>query len=84
VPHLTLLEPNILGKNYSHAIFPNFDEVIDEEIQNVNSKISLLEEILYSGGKTEGLSEINGVIEGECSQGHLQGNVLICLGAVSM
>ena len=73
VPHLRLLEPNLLGENYSHTILPNFNEVIDEELQNVNSKISLLEEILYNGAKTEGLSRINGVIEKECSQGHLQG-----------
>ena len=72
IPHLRLLEPNILGENYSHTMLPNFNEVIDEELQNVNSKISLLEEILYNGSKAEGLSRINDVIEKECSQRHLQ------------
>ena len=78
VPHLRLFQPkrNIHGSNYSHTIStaPDFNEVIDEEIQDVNSKISILEEILYIGGKAEGLTERSDVIETECSQGHLQGN----------
>ena len=77
VPHLRLLEPNLPGENYSHTILPNFNEMIDEELQNVNSKISLLEEILYNDGKPEGLSRINSVIENDCSQGHLQGRHIL-------
>ena len=73
VPHLRLLEPNILGHTAEISTAPNLNEVIDEEIEDVNSKISILEEILYSGGKTGGLTERNGVIETECSQGYLQG-----------
>ncbi|CAB4016101.1 X-ray radiation resistance-associated 1-like, partial [Paramuricea clavata] len=72
VPHLRLLEPNMLGHTAEISTAPNLNEVIDEEIEDVNSKISILEEILYSGGKTEGLTERNGVIETECSQGYLQ------------
>ncbi|XP_028405734.1 X-ray radiation resistance-associated protein 1-like [Dendronephthya gigantea] len=66
VPHLRLLKPktSILRSNYSH-------DVIDEEIDDVNSKISILEEILYSG-KNDELTEKGDVIETECSQGHFQ------------
>ena len=82
VPHLRLLEPNtnILQSNYSHPeeilTAPSIDEVIDDEIDKVNSKISILEEILYNTGKTKNAPETNDVIETECRQGHLQGNAV--------
>lgn len=68
MPHLRLLKPKTSEhrSNYSH-------DVIDEEIDDVNSKISILEEILYCG-KNDELTEKNDVIETECSQGHFQGN----------
>ena len=82
VPHLRLLEPNTnkFRSTYSHPeeilTASNFNEVIDEEIEDVNSKISILEEILYNTNKTENAPGRNDVIETECSQGHLQGNVV--------
>lgn len=80
VPHLRLLEAktNILlnGSHLtSHTSTANLNEVIDEEIENVNSKISILEEILCSS-KPDGLSERYNVIEAESGtfNRHLQGN----------
>lgn len=81
VPHLRLLDAKsnvLLNRSHltSHTPTANLSEVIDEEIEDVNSKISILEEILYNS-KTDGLGERYNVIEaqpGTYTHRHLQGN----------
>ena len=74
VPHLRLREPNtsVYRDTAERSTAANLSEAIDEKIEDVNSKISILEEILYNSDKTERLTDRN-VIDVECSQGHFQG-----------